>query len=118
MKPSRYSSSRKFSDLKAGDFCYSINDDGKRVYAVMERVVRVWPGPNAPVRGGLFKTLPCYSNGEPMLFFGMWFRRTSGIEYGNHNFERPTDRRRVRLYLDLPVGIHVVSQPRRKAEAA
>ena len=37
MNPSRYSATRRFSDLKVGDICYSINTDGRRVWAVVQR---------------------------------------------------------------------------------
>ena len=110
--PSRYGKSRHFRDLKVGDFCYSIHDDRKKVWAVVEKVVAVWPGPNAPVRGGLFATLSCYSDGTPMLYFRMWFRRSSGIEYGNWEFKPPSDRQRTRLYLDLPAGVYAASRSR------
>ena len=114
-KPSRYSATRHFRDLKVGDFAYSIDTDGKNVWAVVERVVSVWVGGESPARGGLFKTLPCYSDGTPMIYLGMWFRRSSGIEYGNHNFEPPTDRPKERLYLELPKGVFAVSAPKRTA---
>lgn len=115
MKPTRYSASRTFRDLKKGDICYSIDTDGKRVWAVVERVTGVWNGPNCPVRGGMFSTLSCYSDGSPMILFGMWFRRSSGIEYGDWQFRPPTDRPRNRLYLELPAGVHAVSRPQRAA---
>lgn len=111
-KPSRYSASRRFRDLKVGDFAYSIHHNGKDVWARVERVVSVWPG--GPC-GGLFKTLPCYSDGSPMIYFGMWFRQRSGVEYGDNEFRPPTDRPRVRLYLELPEGVHAVSRPQREA---
>lgn len=110
--PNRHLDGRKFSDLRAGDFCYSIDGDGKRVWAIVEQVVAIWKGGACPVRGGLFKTIPCYSNGQPMLYLGMWFRRTSGIEYANNSFDPPTDRPRTRLYLGLPKGVFAVSRGR------
>lgn len=111
MKTSRYSATRRFRDLKVGDIAYSIRNDGKRVFAVVERVVAVWPGSrDCPDRQGLFKTLPCYSDGSPMILFGMWFRRSSGVEYGDNEFRAPTDRPRVRLYLELPEGVHAISR--------
>ena len=113
--PSRYSSRRRFSDLKVGDICYSIHNDGRRVWATVQKVASVWSGKGCPARGGLFSTLSCYSDGEPMLYFGMWFRCSSGIEYGDWQFRQPTDRPRVRLYLDLPEGIFAVSKPKREA---
>lgn len=117
MSDSRYSATRSFSDLKVGDICYSIENKGKQVYAVVEQVVGLWlprRGSNCP-RGGLFETLSCYSDGTPMIYFGTWFRRTSGIEYGNWQFQPPTDRPRIRLYLELPKGIFAVSRPKRDA---
>lgn len=117
MRPSRYSATRHFRDLKIRDICYEVTNNGKQVYAVVHKVVRLWLprlGGKCP-RGGLFCTLPCYSDGTPMLYFGMWFRRTSGIEYGNWQFEQPADRPRIRLYLDLPKGIFAVSRPKREA---
>lgn len=113
-KPSRYSAARKFLGLKVGDIAYSIHNDGRKVYAIVERVTRVWDkGPSGT--GGLFATLPCYADGTPMLYFSMWFRRRSGIEYGDNNFDPPVDRPRARLYLELPAGVHAVSRERAAA---
>lgn len=112
-QPSRYSAVRHFRDLKLGDILYSIHSDGdRRVWAIVEQVVSVWSGPRTPVRGGLFATLSCYSDGTPMLYFRMWYRRSSGIEYGNWEFKPPTDRPRIRLYLELPKGVFAVSRPK------
>lgn len=107
--PSRYSATRRFFDLKPGDIAYSIDTDGSRVWAVVNKVVAVWAA------RGAFATLPCYSDGSAMIFFRMWFSRRSGIEKWNHNFEPPTDRPPIRLYLDLPEGVFAVSRPKRGA---
>lgn len=113
--PSRYSAGRRFRDLKVGDLAYSIHDDGRKVYALLEQVTDVWV--NGP-RGGLFKKLSCYADGTPLILFGMWFRRASGIECGNWQFRAPVDQPRIRLYLELPSGIYVPSRQRAGQAAA
>lgn len=113
-KPSRLSATRTFATLREGDIVYSIHHNGKRVFAIIEKVAALWVGGACPARGGLFKTLSHYADGTCMLYFGMWFRRQSGIEYGNWQFQAPVDRPRVRLYLELPAGVHAVSHPGQK----
>lgn len=113
---------RTFRDLREGDLVYSVHSYGrgknKRQIVHCQKVTRVWL--RGAVRGGLFSTLPCYPDGEVYLFFGMWFRRSSGVEYANYQFEQPTDRPRVRLLLDAPEGIplHERQQPELRRAAA
>lgn len=110
-----------FRDIKEGDLVYSVETYGRgkrrRQWVSTHKVVRVWEN-RSPVRGGLFKTLPCYPDGEVYLFFGMWFRRSSGVEYGNHQFEQPTDRPRVRLLLTPPEGIPLHDRPQAEQQEA
>lgn len=112
---------KSFRDLKEGDFVYSVSSTGrgrnKRTWATLEKVVSVWAN-NCTVRGGLFATLPCYSDGEPFLYFRMWYRRASGVEYANSKFEQPTDRQRIRLMLEAPEGIPLHGRPQSEKIAA
>lgn len=105
---------RTFRDLKEGDLVYSVSTYGrgknKRSWVSTSKVVRVWER-GSPARGGLFETLPCYPDGEVYLYFGMWFRRSSGVEYANHGFEQPTDRPRIRLMLEPPEGVPFPDRP-------
>jgi hypothetical protein len=108
-------------DLQVGDHLYEICSHGrgknKRVYAVLQKVTSVHERFEG-VRGGIFKTTSCYADGEPMIYFGMWFRRTSGVEVGNWQFEQPTDRPRIRLVRELPQGIELAQRPEPQRIAA
>ena len=98
-----------FAHLAIGDAAFSVHrstsERPRRRYAILERVQRLWPARR------LLMTLPCYANGEPMLYFGRWWRQADGLEVGNWAFTPPRDRRRDRLLLDLPAGVALVRSP-------
>lgn len=112
-----------FRHIKEGDLVYELVTYGRgknrRQWISTHKVVGVHER-SSIARGGLFKTLPCYPDGEVYLYFGMYFRRSSGIEYADSNFEQPTDRPRVRLLLTPPEGIpfHERPEPQKLARAA
>lgn len=108
---------RRFRDLRVGDLAYAIDGDGTKTWAIVQKVVDVWTCPRCPIRGGLFATLSCWSDGSVMTFFRMWFRRSTGVEYANHDFAPPIGRPPVRLHLDLPKGLVAVARPKRRAQA-
>lgn len=94
---------KRFDELKEGDHAYTIwRPRGREAYAVLERL-------SGPGGGKYLRTLPCYSDGMPMLYFSSLWRRRSGIEVKlpQHGKRRPR-----RLVLELPEGVRVAANPR------
>lgn len=93
---------RTFQDLKEGDHAYLIMRGHGEPYAVVQRLT----GPDTP---GHMRTLSCYSDGTPMIYFGTMWCRSDGREIMTG---REGDRRPQRLVLELPVGMRVAENPK------